>query len=408
MISLAWRNLWRNHRRTLITLAAIALSVTLVQAFHNLSHGVYQRMTDSGVRAGSGHLSIYSGDYVNSRDEKLSWPLADIGARVSALPGVEAALPRLYLPGLAQSSRESRGIMLTGIDPQAERLINPFLKNIPAGEMIRSLDGRDALVGYRLLRELKLKPGQKLVVTVQGIDGELASELFRIRGVIDTGLKDVDSSLIMVGRQKAAAMVGHADNIHELAVILDRADRDRQVHPALEQLLSGQDELVVVPWDVAMPNLANAIKLDYASQKFIFIIILLIVTIGVVNTQLMSVMERFREFGVILAMGATPGRLRLLVLTEALLLGLMAMVIGTLLGSLATLYLIRVGIDLRRFVPETLEVGGVVFEPVLRATWDVGYMVQIAIYVVILALLAALYPARKAGRIQPVEAMRKI
>lgn len=408
MISLAWRNLWRNRRRTLITLAAIALSVTLVQAFHNLSHGVYQRMIASGVRAGSGHLAIYKGDYVNSRDEKLSWPLADIATRIASLPGVEAALPRVYLPGLAQSSRESRGIMLTGIDPQAERMINPFLKTIPPAEMIRSLDGRDALVGIRLLRELKLKPGQKLVVTVQGVDGELASELFRIRGVIDTGLKDVDASLIMVGRQKAAAMVGNPDNIHELAIILDRPDRDRQVHPAAMQLLTGQDALAVVPWDLAMPNLANAIKLDYASQKFIFIIILLIVTIGVVNTQLMSVMERFREFGVILALGATPARLRLLVLTEALLLGLMAMVVGTLLGSLATLYLIRVGIDLRDFVPETLEVGGVVFEPVLRATWDIAYMARIAVYVVILALLAALYPARKAGRIQPVEAMRKI
>lgn len=408
MFTLAWRNLWRNRRRTLITLAAIALSVTLVQAFHNLSHGVYQRMIASGVRAGSGHLAVYREGYIDSRDDKLSWRLAGLPGKVAALDGVEAVLPRVYLSGMAQSSRESRGILLTGIDPTAERQVNPFLKDMNDEQMIRTLSGRDALLGARLLKELKLKPGQKFVVTVQNRAGELASELFRVRGVINTGLKDVDGSLIMVGREKAAAMAGTPGAVHELAIILDKPQRDREVGPALERLIAGHHGLKVVSWDRAMPNLANAIKLDYASQKFIFLIILLIVTIGVINTQLMSVMERFREFGVILAVGATPGRLRILVLIESLLLGLTAMLAGTLLGSLATLYLVRVGIDLRNFVPDSLEFGGVIFEPVLRAAWDISYMTQIALYVLILSLLAALYPARKAGRIQPVEAMRKV
>jgi len=408
MLTLAWRNIWRNRRRTLITRAAIALSVTLVQAFHNRSHGVYQRMIASGVRAGSGHLAIYRDSYVDSRDDRLSWQLGTLAQQAGRLAGVEAVLPRVYLAGMAQSSRESRGILLTGIDPAVERPVNPFLKGLDTSHLPRAGSGRDALLGARLLRELKLKAGQKFVITVQNRDGELVSELFRVRGVIETGLKDVDGSLVMVGRQKAADMGGIPGEVHELAVILDRPDRDRSVGPALERLVAERKELAVVPWDRAMPNLANAIKLDYASQKFIFLIILLIVTIGVVNTQLMSVMERFREFGVILAVGATPGRLRLLVLLESLMLGLTAMLLGTLLGSIATLYLVRVGIDLRDFVPETLEFGGVIFEPVLRAAWDVGYMAQIALYVVILSLLAALYPARKAGRIQPVEAMRKV
>lgn len=155
-----------------------------------------------------------------------------------------------------------------------------------------------------------------------------------------------------------------------------------------------------------MPNLANAIKLDYASQKVIFAIIVLIVTIGVVNTLLMSVMERFHEFGVILALGASPGKLRRMVLAEALLLGLVAMVFGCVLGTLGTWYLAEVGIDLRMFISGDLEFGGVIFEPVLKAGWDVAWMVQIALYVVLLSVLASLYPAVKAGRIVPAEAMR--
>ena len=155
-----------------------------------------------------------------------------------------------------------------------------------------------------------------------------------------------------------------------------------------------------------MPNLANAIRLDYASQKFIFIILLLIVTIGVVNTLLMSVMERFREFGVILAVGASAMRLRLLVFSEALLLGLVSMLLGSALGSLATWYLQEVGINLRYFIDETLEFGGVVFDPVLRAAWDRPYMLQIAGFMLLLSLAAAVYPAIKSGRIRPAEAMR--
>jgi len=408
ILRLAWRNLWRNRRRTLITLAAISLSVMLVQAFHNLSFGVYARMIDSGVRAGAGHLAVYNGDYVQSRDEKLSYAPRELVGEISQIPEVEAVLPRLYLPGLAQSSRESRGILLTGVDPAAELGINPFLKKLPPEKMLRDAAGRDAVVGARLLRELKIEEGSKFVVTVQNREGELVNELFRVRGVVETGIKELDASLILVGRERAAAMGGVPGEVHELAIILRRAADEASVFPAVATLVQGRPELHAVGWEKSMPNLANSIKLDYAGQKFIFVVILLIVTIGVVNTLLMSVMERLREFGVILALGATPGRLRRMVLAEALVLGVAAILLGSLLGSLATWYLVEVGINLRAFVPETLEFGGVVFEPVLRAAWDLAWMARIAVYVVGLTLLASLYPAVKAGRTRPAEAMRHV
>jgi len=408
LLRLAWKNLWRNRRRTFITLAAMSLSVMLVQAFHNLSFGVYAQMIDSGVRAGSGHLAVYRGDYVESRDEKLSFDPGGIPEEIGRLAAVEAVLPRLYLPGLAQSSRESRGILLTGVDPQAEMGTNPFLKTLPPERMLRDASGRDAVLGSRLLRELKIDEGSKFVVTVQGRDGELVNELFRVRGVVTTGIKDIDGSLILVGRERAAAMGGVPGEIHELAVVLEYSDDEAGIFPSVAQLVKKRPELHAVGWEKAMPNLSNAIRLDYASQKFIFVVILLIVTIGVVNTLLMSVMERLREFGVILALGATPGRLRGMVLAEALVLGVVAVLFGTLLGSLATWYLVAVGIDLRAFIPESLEFGGVVFDPVLRAAWDLAWMARISFYVVGLALLASLYPAVKAGRIRPAEAMRHV
>jgi ABC-type lipoprotein release transport system permease subunit len=219
-------------------------------------------------------------------------------------------------------------------------------------------------------------------------------------------MAEIDGSLLMVGRERAARLAGMPGEIHELAIILATADDEARVYAELAGLTAAVPGVAAVSWETAMPNLANAIKLDYASQKFLFAIILLIVTIGVVNTLLMSVMERLREFGVVLALGSSPARLRRLVLIEALLLGSVAAVAGCLLGSLATWYLVVVGIDLQSFIPETLEFGGVVFDPVLRATWDLPWMGKIALYVVGLTLLAALYPAVKAGRVTPAEAMR--
>jgi ABC-type lipoprotein release transport system permease subunit len=405
-LQLAWKNLWRNKRRTIITLAAIAFSIMLVQALHNLSFGVYAGMVDSGVRAGSGHIAVYKENYLESREETLYFKDHNLVDEISEIDGVEQVLPRLYIPALAQSSRESRGVVLIGVDPQREKQINPFLKSLPEEAMIRSVNSRDAVIGSRLLDELQIKPGQKFVVTAQHQDGTLHSELLRVRGVVSSGMKDIDGSLILIGRERAGQLTGSSNSVHELAVILSKSGYERSAHEKIASLLEAHSGVEAVNWERAMPNLANAIKLDYASQKFIFLIILLIVAIGVVNTLLMSVMERMREFGVILALGSKPMTLRSMIILEALSLGILAAAIGTLLGSLATWYLVSVGVNLASFVPETLEFGGVVFDPIMRASWDPVWMLRIALYVIGLTLLAALYPAIKAGRITPVEGMR--
>lgn len=407
LLSLAWKNLWRNRRRTLITLAAIAFGVMLVQASHNLTYGVYGRMIDSGVRAGSGHLAVYRGDYARSRDELLSFAAAELPQAVARLAGVEQALPRVYLPGLAQSSRDSRGILLTGVEPAAEAAINPFLRKLSASDLPAPGDSREALIGRKLLAELQLEVGEKFVVTVQNRSGELVSELLRVKGVVHSGIAEVDGSLVMVSRQRAAAMGGIPGRIHELAVVLTAAASEARVHAQLTALTAARPELRVLSWRQAMPNLADAITLDHAGQQFMFVVILLIVTIGVVNTLLMSVLERSREFGVIMALGATPGTLRRLLLSEALLLGGAGLLAGTPLGSLLTWYLVEHGIDLRTWLPDSLEFGGVVFDPIMRAAWDLAWMARIALYVFGLSLLAALYPALKAGRSTPAAVMRK-
>lgn len=378
----------------------------LLQAAHNLSFGVYAGMIDSGVRAGSGHIGIYKAGYLDNRDEGLLFNGDRFAEHIEKTQGVEHVLPRLYIPALAQSSRESRGVLLIGVEPERERQVNPFLKSLPSTAMVRSSNSRDAIIGVRLLEQLQLQTGQKFVVTAQHRDGTLHSELLRVRGVVSSGMKDVDESLILIGRDRASTLTGNSNRVHELAVILTNIRYANSVHRQITASLSNHPEILAVGWEEAMPNLANAIKLDYASQKLIFLIILIIVTIGVVNTQLMSVMERMREFGVILAIGSKPRTLQSMIMIEALSLGILAAFIGSILGSFATWYLVTEGINLEFFVSETLEFGGVVFDPIMRARWDLEWMIKIAFYVVGLILLASTYPAYKAGKITPIEGMR--
>ena len=405
-LSLAWKNLWRNRRRTLITLLAISLALMLTQTLHNLAMGSYTQMIENGVRSGSGHFTVYHHGYRQDHDEKLAFSSGSLIATLTDTAPIECVLPRIHLGGLAQSSHDSRAVAIMGIDMAAEAAVNPALKNLPAEQWLRKEQPRDALLGRRLLDELKIHIGQKLVLTVQNRNGDLVSELLRVRGIIDSRIKQIDSSLVMIGLNKAAMITERQGQIHELALVLNNTEAMPQLLNTISPLFNDNSELELVPWQVAMPNLADAIRLDYASQNVMLLIIMLIITIGIVNTLLMSVMERIHEFGIMLATGMSPFKLWQLVVCEAAMLGTTAALFGSVLGSLTTWYLVEVGIDLRDFISENMEFGGVVFDPILRATWSSAWMLESALYIVLLSIVAALYPAFKAARLAPVDAMR--
>ncbi len=408
-LKLAWRNLFRHRMRTCITVLGVSLSLALVQTYHNFTAGVYAYMVDCGVKAGSGHIAVYRPQYLADRNPDLAFAPAPEDEDIARIPGVRAVLPRFYLPALAQSSRENRNIQLVGADVPREAGLNPYLRKLPREVLERPMRKRDAFVGAGLARELGLQQGSRFVITVQNGHGELVSELFHLRGIIESGIRDVDTSLVMAMREQVSAMAGAGNATHELAIILDNADMAASVFPAVRQrLLSSPEGLEAVSWEQAMPNLYNAIRWDYVSVKFLSFIVLAIVTIGVVNTLLMSVMERMREFGLTLALGASPGRVRLLVMTEGLLMGVVSMLAGSCIGSLATAYLVHAGFDLRPFIPENLEFGGVLFSALLYAKWDIPWMMEVAAYILLLCLGASLYPGIRASRAMPVETLRHI
>ncbi len=407
LLLMAWRNLWRSRRRTLITLAAGSLGLMFAQAYLNWANGIYAQMIDEGVRSASGHVTLYRIGYRATREAALSFPVAGLPERLAALPGVETVLPRLYLTGLAQAARGSRGVMLVGVDPEREWAVNPFAKRLAEGKLIGAASDRECLVGRELVETLKLKLGGKLVVMTQRKDGEIQGELLRVAGILDTGMSEIDGRTVYTTLGFAGRLSGRVGEAHELAVILDNQRLIPEVRPLAAALLPPGGGIEAVDWQTAMPEMAGHIRVDTFSMKLIIVFIFLIVGIGMVNTQLMSVLERSREFGVMLALGVPTLFLVGMVLVEGLLMGLTAAVAGTLMGSGVTAWLVEKGVDVSSiFGIDRLEVTGAVFSGVMKGTWSPLSMFWTALAVLLLYPLASVYPAWKVTRLRPVETMR--
>lgn len=408
---LAWRNLFRNRRRSILELLAIAGSIFFAVVFQNMASGSYQKMIDEGTRMGSGHIGIYHEDYLAERKASLVFDAAPILGRLAAEPGVEAVYPRAYVPGLARSSRDGRPAVMLGVDFDKERHGNPVLapKRFVAGG-IPDTEGRaggpvPAIIGAGLAKRLGVGEGKKLVFMGQDRNGQIQRQLVRVKGIVQTGVREVDNGMLIVPRDRLALFTGSPTAAHEIAVMVrDRAHIDAMV-PALAAAAAADPHVTAFTWEQAMPEVADAIKLDSSSLQVTVWILFLLVGVGTINTLLMSVMERVREFGVIRALGVKRAGIRRMVLAEAVVLAIVGIGVGMALASLVNWYLATVGLDLSGVMGNT-EVGGTLVEPVMRSIWDVPKMAGTVLAMFLIAVVASLYPAYRALKIRPSDAMR--
>ena len=237
---------------------------------------------------------------------------------------------------------------------------------------------------------------------------EVASRLFRVRGLVRTGAAQADGFLAITTVAGAQDFLGQPGAASQISLHLKDPDATDAALASVKQALSGRQGLEILDWKEAVDDLYEFTQVDRATNNKIMVIIGLIGALVILNIILMSVMERMREFGVMLAIGMTPGQLRRLILTEGLLLGLVSSLLGLVGGSLITLYLVNYGIDYSEMMGDTMEMSGVAISTHLYGAWDTGHMAASTIIAVFLSVAATIYPAWKAGKLQPVEAMRHV
>ena len=406
ILTLAWKNLGRNMIRTFITVLAVGGSLFFAIILINETTGSYRKMIDQGVRSGSGHIGIYRKGFLEDRLMGQSFLIGDLLEEIQKIAGVKEILPHLQFSSLAQSAYASREALLMGVLPAREAQINPYVQKLSAGRFLRDEDNTQAVIGSELARELKVDVGNSFIMKVQGKDGVVHSERFHVVGIIKSGIKNVDNYLVMAHLSQVQKITQFVGEAHELSVLLQSASLVESAYSAINPLISKRPNLEAVSWEKAMPKISNAIRLSYTYFRLIIFFLVVIVGVGIINTFLMSVLERSREFGILMSIGTPPGFLIWLVITEAFLNGIMGVMVGLILGSAGTYFLIVHGLDLSIVLKDGREYGGVFFDSLIRADWNIPSMIFLSIFFILICIGASLYPAWKAGRVNPIEVLR--
>lgn len=401
VLKMAFRNIFRQRRRSLFTGLSILGAFALAVIFIGWADGSYNNIIDQFTRTRLGHIQVHAQGYLDRPAlEKSFADVAAIGAILDRTQGVESWTARVFSAGLAGAGDKSAGARIIGIDPEREAGTTRFDGTIVQGRAFSGPEARETILGRGLAGLLEARLGDEIVLLSQGADGSIAEDLFRLVGVASSGDDLTDRTALYMPLGTAQEYLSLGDKVHEIAAVVSSLGRVRAVSRALAAELEGRG-LAVEPWQVFARSFYQAMKADKAGMWVILLVIVVIVAVGVLNTVLMSVLERRREYGLLKALGTRPGRVVRLVVLEVLILSLLAMIAGAAIGLGANLVLSRQGI---RF-STGLTYGGMVFDT-MRSEVNLRSFTIPALTVILSALLVSLFPALKASRTDPARTMR--
>ena len=409
---LAWRNVWRNPRRTGLTIAATVFAVYLVVVFVAMAAGVHEKMIEDAVRVHSGHVMVAGEGYLETRTLEQYVVLDPaMKAVLDGDPDVRGWTPRVTSFALLSRTSTSQGAAILGIDPAREGSVTTLPDRIRRGRFLSPASDaeREIVLGERLARSLEADLGDELLVYGVAYSLETAYELFRVVGIMKLPEPALDRTLALISLDRAAEFFVYGDRVSEIAVLADGADFSAPLRERLAGRLANVDgapPLEVATWDEVMPDLEQIIFLDDAGMFLMLVILVVVVAFGILNTILMAVLERTREFGVMLAVGLRPGAVFRMIYAESLVLAALGLVVGLVLAIPTVLYFQA------NPIPMTGEMGGMVelfgFEPLVTFKLKPLNPLGSAITILGVGALAALYPAFKASRAQPAEVLRTL
>jgi ABC-type lipoprotein release transport system permease subunit len=405
LLRLALRNLGRNRRRTLLTLSAMVVSSALLILALGVFSGMLQDMLSSTTEQYYGHLVVSRDGYQEDRDMFANFSADAVETHsLRDIAGVLATSPRLRSFGLVSHRQSSYPAELLGIDPQLEQQVTTLQRHLVAGNYLPQPAGDAALIGAGLAKKLGVVPGDELVFLTQAADGSIGNDLLHISGIFSTGDTGHDNSLLLVGLpwlQRVTALPGA---LHEIAIRIVEPLQAETLRSQLQPQLA--EGLRVYDWGELLPEMREAIASFDVSRLIVVMILYLATALGILNTFFMAVMERTREFGILMALGMRPWSIRLLVLLECLLLGLLALLCGLTLGVLLTWYMQVRGIDLSDWITPVTYAGGTIL-PRLHAVFEAYNLLVPAALLLVICLAAGFLPANRAAKLQPVEALRE-
>ncbi len=405
--SIAWRNLWRQRRRSLSCVLAMAVGVALSMAMIAVTDGMYDGLFDILIGQRLGHAQLHHPDYPSSGQLHDTLPgRTALLESVEALPGTVAASARLSGFALLAGEELSAGAQLVGIDPVQDRRVTPLQDRVVEGAYLGDAPGGEILLGRGLARELELGVGSEVAAVVQAADGSTGNELFTVAGLYESGDMAMDDSGAYLHLADAEALFCLEDHAHGI-MLLTGGPGQVEAYVDSVQLAVGSETVQVQSWREASPSTAVMMGMRHVATAIMLGMVFGVAAFGVANVMLMSVYERTRELGVLRALGLRPGQLVRLVVLETLLLAAIATAIGLVAGGLLDWYLVVYGLDFSSRAPGGFSFEGVWLEPVVRGAVRPVSILATVVAVFVVSVLASLWPAWQAAKVQPVVAMRE-
>jgi ABC-type lipoprotein release transport system permease subunit len=385
----------------------ISVGFALALVFLGLADGFHNQMIRNAVRLGSGNLTVEHEAYPDDpTNDKLVQGASALRDRIRKLQGIRNVSERIIVMGLIYTAANSAGVAIMGVDPISDMTRQTLEPKITEGRYLRKEDKRGVLVGADLARRLKTSLGGKAVVTAQDASGQISSQLVRVRGIFRTGINEMDGYFAQVSLPLARALLGVSGGATQLAVFLENEKHQARIKEKIEPLVSAP-EAAVFDWEEVMPDLVLFVQMDNAGSYIFMGIIMVVVALGILNTILMSVLERTREFGLMVALGMDPRRLLALVVLETLFLSLVSLGVGAVLGLSAHLYFAEYGFDMGFGSQEQLTAAGTVFDSVLYSELAPVRVLVLLGIVFSVTVAVGIYPALRAARVDPVRAITK-
>ena len=408
-IILAWRNIWRNPRRTIVILLAVIIGVWSMIFLGALMRGMETQMVRNSISTLTGSIQIHHRDYRN--DPVVENSMDDIDKLDTALstildPGSLWA-KRIRVNAIASNARHASGVTLVGIEPEKEAKISFIGKAMISGRFLLAEDKNKIIVGKAFLKKFNTKIGNKLILMSQDTQKEIASKAFIIAGIFSAESEAVEKQFVFVPISQAAKMLKMGDSISEVSIMLPRLDiTGRNETRAAEKLITAinDDTFVIETWHHLLPMIKAYLKMSGFFLYIWYFVVFIAMGFGIVNTTLMAIFERMREFGLMKALGMRPFQLIKGVVTETFFLLVLGILAGNIMGFLSVFAIARNGIDLSALAAG-VEMWGIprILYPEIWAQ-DV---VVAGLVVLLLGILVSLYPAFKAARVTPTQAMTK-
>ena len=400
---LAWRNIWRNTRRTLIILTAVVIGVWSMVLLGALMRGIAVGMVKNGISTLTGHIQIHYRGYRDDPaiENSIGDPAEVEKVLGETLPAGAAWTARVRVNAVASNARHSSGVTLVGIDPASEARISFIGKAVSQGRYLDAGDRNGILIGKALMKKMDTKPGRKLVLMSQDTKREIASRAFRIVGVFRAEMEATEKQFVFVLRPSSRKMLGLGAGISEISILLPGEADNPAVVNRLKAALPA-DRFEVDTWRELLPFQTAYLKILDGFMWIWYLVIFIAMGFGIVNTTLMAVFERMREFGLFKALGMKPWRIIREVLTESFLLLMTGMIAGNILAFGCIFILARTGIDLSALAAGAEYAGMTrVIYPAI-ASRDI---LMSNLVVLFLGIFVSAYPAVKAARFTPVEAL---